>query len=277
MKPRFTDYVRKPKIASMIMEPTVPDAIARIRNSVYDGADLIALHMEFLNLEHHNYKDLKRIFAYVGPKPVYTMNYRNVNRPDLSDEDLVEKQLIAAEAGASMVDIMGDIFDPSPMQLTRNPTAIERQKRMVEQFHKRHCEVMFSSHTWAFMTAEQTLEHCDALISRGADMVKIAMCAFTDEQMDEVYRTTLAMRRELKVPFLHVAMGQYGKVHRMIAPMLGSCMALCMQTYNTVCNKEQPILRAARTVFDSVDWELARNDQLGCFESMPDEEREETF
>ena len=272
MKPRFSEYVREPKIASMIMEPTVPDAIARIRNSIYDGADLIALHLEFLDLAHHNYKDLKRIFAYAGSKPVYTMNYRNAGRPGLSDDDLVGAQLIAAEAGASMVDIMGDIFDRSPLQLTHDPAAIEKQKRMVDQFHQRDCEVMFSSHTWTFMTAEQTLEHCEELISRGADMVKIAMCAFTDEQMDEVYRTTLMMRRELKVPFLHVAMGQYGKRHRILAPMLGSCMALCMQSYNQVCNKEQPILRAARAVFDNVDWGIARNDQLGCFECMPDEE-----
>lgn len=271
MKPKFTEFLTRPRLASMIQEPTAADAIARIRNSAYDGAEVIALHLEFLGKEFHNHKDLRTIFAYAGGRPLYTMNYRNVNRPGVSDEELVAGQLIAAEAGASMVDVMGDIFDPSPMQLSRNPDAIDRQKRMVDQFHERDCEVMFSSHTWAFMTAEETLEHCDMLIRRGADMVKIAMCAFKEEQMDEVYRTTIMMKRELKVPFLHVCMGQYGKVHRMISPFLGSSLALCMQQYIPVCNKEQPILRAAKAVFDNVDCDPARNDQLGCYEFMPDE------
>ena len=271
MKPVFTDYLIKPRLASMIQEPTAAEAVARIRNSIYDGAEVIALHLEFLGKEHHNLRDLRNVFAYAGSLPVYTMNYRNANRPGVSDEELVAGQLIAAEAGASMVDVMGDIYDPSPMQLTKSPEAIERQRRMIEQFHGLDCQVMLSSHTWAFMTAEQTLEHCNELISRGADMVKIAMCAFREEQMDEVYRTTLLMRRELKVPFLHVCMGQYGKVHRMIAPLLGSSLALCMQQYIPVCNKEQPLLRAAKAVFDNIDRGIARNDQLGCYVIMPDE------
>ena len=271
MKPKFTQCLSQPRLASMIQEPTAADAITRIRNSAYDGAEIIALHLEFLGKEFHNHKDLRTIFAYAGSRPVYTMNYRNVNRPGVSDEELVAGQLIAAEAGASMVDVMGDIFDPSPLQLTMNPAAIDKQKSMIDQFHERDCEVMFSSHTWTFMTAEETLEHCKALIDRGADMVKIAMCAFKEEQMEEVYRTTLMMKRELKVPFLHVCMGQYGKVHRMISPFLGSSLALCMQQYIPVCNKEQPILRAAKTVFENVDWDIARNDQLGCYEFMPDE------
>ena len=272
MKPKFTETLTRPMLASMIMENTQAAAIAQIRNSIYDGADIIAVHLEFLEKEYVNYKDLKRIFAYAGSRPVYTMNYRNACNPYLTEEDLVERQYIAAEAGASMVDIMGDIFDPSPLQLTHNQKAIDRQRSMVDEFHKRDCEVMFSSHTWEFMTAEQTIEHCNELISRGADMVKIAMCAFTDEQMDEVYKTTRMMRRELTVPFLHVAMGQYGKLHRIVSAFEGSSMILCMQEYNDVCNKEQPILRSARQVLNNIDWQPARNDQLGCFEVMPDEE-----
>ena len=271
MKPVFTQYLTRPRLASMIQKPTTADAIACIRNSIYDGAEVIALHLEFLGKEYHNLRDLKTICAYAGNLPLYTMNYRNARRPGVSDEELVEGQLMAAEAGASMVDIMGDIYDPSPMQLTSNPAAIDRQKHLIDRFHALDCEVMLSSHTWAFMTADETLEHCDKLIRRGADMVKIAMCAFREEQMDEVYRTTMRMRRELKVPFLHVCMGQYGKVHRMISPMLGSALALCMQRYIPVCNKEQPILRAAKAVFDNIDLGIARNDQLGCYEYMPEE------
>ncbi len=271
MKRPFTSCLCKPMLTSMVMDQNVQDCIVRVRHSVYDGADVIAFHLEFLNPQYHTYKDLKRIFTYAGNLPIYTMHYRNAARPESTEEELVRVQLIAAEAGASMVDVMGDIFEPSDMQLAKSDKAIDRQKRMIDQFHQRDCEVMFSSHTWKFMTAEQTLEHCHELIRRGADMVKIAMCAFQEDQMDEVYRTTRMMQKELTVPFLHVCMGQYGKLHRIISPMFGSALVLCMQEYTPISNKEQPLLRATRTVYDNIDWTIARNDQMGCFEEMPDE------
>lgn len=269
-KPIFTEKLTRPLLASMLMENNADDSIVRIRKSIYDGADVLAMHLEYLKSEYQNQKTLRRIFDYAEDKPVFTMFYRTDFNGHITDEEHVALQLEAARAGASMVDMMGDIYNPNAMQLATDQKTIDRQRAMVDAFHKEDCEVMFSSHTWCFMTAEQTLDHCDQLIRRGADMVKIAMCAFEEEQMQEVYRTTQLMKKELSVPFQHVCMGQYGKVHRMIAPLFGSMMVFCMQDYIPVANKEQPILRAAKQVYDNLDIKPARNDKIGAYIVLPE-------
>lgn len=272
MKPKFSDLLTRPLFASMLMEDNPEDTIVRIRKSIYDGADVLAMHLEYLKPEYQNRECLQRIYDFAEDKAVYTMYYRTPFNQSVTEEERVALQLEAASAGASMVDMPADTYHPVDGQLAMDAETIDRQRRMIDAFHKRDCEVMLSSHTWRFMTADETIEHCQELIRRGADMVKIAMCAFTEDQMEEVFRTTRMMKKELSVSFEHICMGQYGKLHRVIAPILGSMMALCMQDYVPVSNKEQPLLRAARTVYDNLDWKPARDDRIGAYLVLPERE-----
>ena len=38
-------------------------------------------------------------------------------------------------AGAACIDVMGDLFDKSPREWTRKPSAVARQKRLVARIH----------------------------------------------------------------------------------------------------------------------------------------------
>jgi hypothetical protein len=38
---------------------------------------------------------------------------------------------MAAEAGADIVDVMGDLFDSQPNELTMNSNAIDKQKKLL--------------------------------------------------------------------------------------------------------------------------------------------------
>ena len=58
-------------------------------------------------------------------------------------------------------------------------------------------------------------------------------------------------------------MGQYGKIHRAISPMLGSSMSLCVQDYTVLGHNEQPLLRATRDVFNNLDWRMAKDTEIG--------------
>jgi len=236
-----------------------------MRNAAYDGTDAYGMMLDFLDQKHHNKEDFQRIFAYAADRPILTMYYRNVNRisQGLTEQDMVDCQLLAVEAGATMCDVIGDTFDPSPLELSRKPDIIDKQRRLVEKIHAMGGEVLMSSHTWEFMTAEQTLGHFHALEQRGGDMVKIAMCARSEDELLEAIRTTVLAKRELKVPFLHVCMGQYGKIHRVISAMLGSALVLCVERYTSISHREQVLLRATRAVLDNLDWGIARNDLLG--------------
>lgn len=250
-----------PLIVASLSDPTPNQTICTMRNAVFDGAEAFMLHLEKMRQEYLREDELRRIFDYAGDKPLFTMNYRaSGGKPD---ELLIEEQLMAVRAGASMIDMMGDMFAPSPRELTRDAAAIDRQKQIIDQVHEMGGEVLMSSHVWEYMTPEETLAHAKALEARGADFVKIAMCVHNEAEMIEALRATVRVKNELKVPFLHICMGQWGKLLRAVSPMFGSCFALCVQSYTEAGHKEKPLLRAEKVVLDNVDWMHARNPYTG--------------
>jgi len=260
MKPTFLNGGTRPLLVSVICDRSPDQCIGSIRNSIFDGADGFLLQLETLDPANLNVPDLRRILAYACDKPVLTTNYR---RGEFTDEDLVELSLVGLEAGVTMLDLMGDLYDPSPLELSRKPEAIDRQRRLIDRVHALGGEVLMSSHTWVPMTCEHAVEHAQALASRGADMVKIAMAGHSEDDALEAIRTTAVLKRELKVPYLYICMGQYGKLQRAIGPALGSALALCVPTYTAYSHREQPLLRATKAVLDNLDWGIARNEFLG--------------
>jgi len=262
-RPSLAQQAIRPLLVAMITERTPPACIASMRNAIYDGADAFGVMLGSLEAPYRTRSELERVFAYASDKPILVMHYRHAGS-GLTDEALVGSLIGAIEAGASMCDVMGDMFDPSPLELSKKPAIIDKQRRLVDEIHAMGGEVLMSSHTWVFMTAEATIEHAQALASRGADMVKIAMCAHNEDQLLEVLRTTALLKRELDVPFLHVCMGQYGKMHRVISAVLGSSLVLCVPQYTATSHREQPLLRSAKAVLDNLDWGMARDDQLGA-------------
>lgn len=254
---------KNPLLTCVITDNTDKTCIATIRNAIYDGAD--AFYMDFTKLEDEfrNVETLHKIIDYCEDKPLMMMCYRRHFRPEMTDDRIAENLLMSVEAGASMVDIMGDLFNPTPLQLSKDAESFEKQCALVEKVHQAGGEVMMSSHTWVPMTPEHTLEHARALASRGADMIKIACTANNDAEMQETFNATMTLKNELEVPFLHVCMGQYGKLHRVISPMLGSSMALCVQRYNGIGMFDQVLLRSTKAVFDNLDWKMARNATYG--------------
>lgn len=261
---------KRPMLTCVISDETPDACIATIRNAIYEGADAFMLDMCKLGLQYHNFEDLHRIFDYCEDRPVIVMHYRSPLREHLTDQDLVDSLLTAIRAGASMCDIMGDMFNRSPLELSKDPESFEKQCRVVEQVHALGGEVLMSSHTWVPMTVAEITEHAKALQSRGADMVKIAQIANTEEEAMEAFLSTARLKHELDVPYLHVCMGQYGKAHRQISPIFGSSMALCIQQYTERSHKDQALLRATKLVLDNLDWPVARDTSIGTFQNIAD-------
>jgi 3-dehydroquinate dehydratase len=252
---------RRPKTLTIAHDRTIEGCIGTFRNAEYEGTDAFGVMINTLDLGERSEDKLRSLFNYAGDKPVLAMNYRD-QRPDLppiTDEEIVESLITSVRAGADMVDLMGDLFDPNPIELTRDPAAIDKQKALVDRIQGMGAKVLASSHTWKFMTTEETVEHFHALKSIGADMVKIAMCANSDEEADSVFHTTISLRSALDIPYIYICMGQYGKRHRMMAPMLGAEYALCVQQYTADSHREQVLLRSARAVYSNVDWTMARD------------------
>lgn len=247
MKPTFLTY-GKPLLTVMIQEETPDAAINTIVSALYDGAEAFGIQLEWLKREHRDLDTLKRIFAACENRPIYITSYRNANSQGDSDDACVELLLRGLEAGATICDVMGDLYAPDPHEITYDPDAVAKQKALVEKIHEMGGEALMSSHLHAFFTTEETLAVARAQISRGIDLVKIVGYAQDEDQLVADLVTVHALKKELDRPFLFLANGAYSRLLRQIGPELGVCMYLCVPEYGPRYSREQPKLRSMQIV-----------------------------
>jgi 3-dehydroquinate dehydratase type I len=257
MKPSFVNH-QKPFLTSVITEETPEQSLYAIRTSEFDGAEAYLYDLRELDVKFHTKEVLSRIFLSTD-KPVMVFYYRNrPHIPQVTDEQRAAAYLLSVEAGASAVDIIGDLFDPSSLELSRNPAAMAKHRELIKEIHDRGGEAMLSNHALVPMTTAQVLDHAKVLEDQGPDMVKIVSKADSEETLVEAFKTTLELKRQLKVPFIYIAMGNFGQIHRIFGPMLGSACCFCVPYYNKDSTWEQPLLRSTRQVFDNITFEIPR-------------------
>lgn len=249
MKKSFLNR-EKPWLTLLFRPASEENAIATIHKAIADGVEAFCLQTEALRPEDRNPEAYERIFAAMGERPVYTTNYRQDTNENASDEQIAAGLLELARCGATVCDVMGDMFDPQPGEMTRDPMAVKKQEQLIDALHAAGAEVLMSSHVWRFTPAEEVLEIARDQQSRGADIVKIVTGADTMEQQLENLRITNLLKRELKARFLFLSGGTC-ELHRRIGPMLGCCMYLCSLDDSVEPKPIQPMLRKARQILEN--------------------------
>lgn len=256
--------VPRPFLCAVITEPTPESAIHAIRTAEFDGARAYLLDLLQLRRQFHTLQDLRRIICSTH-KPVMVYYYRRPGAQwdQVSDDVRADAFKLSVEAGAAAVDMMADFFDPSPLELSHNADAIARQKDFICLVHDLGGEVLISSHTMVPMSTDEVLGHVRHMLERQPDLVKIVPRVPTERSLLEAFATTVALRHELDRPFIHIAMGEYNAIHRIVGPLLGSAACFCVPYYNEGSTIEQPLLRSTRLVFDNLVWvPMITNDSL---------------
>lgn len=231
-----------PLVTEMIQVKTAEQAKIRIQNSIACGASAIGLQLSTMEKRYRTEEQLAELFTLTGNVPLYVTNYRSGENEGTSDGELMRGLMTALKCGATLVDVMGDTFDPSPEELTVNKAAIDKQRRFIDEVHENGGEVLMSSHIYSFRSAERVLEIAKAQESRGADIVKIVTGAETREEEMENLRICGLLQKELKVPFLFLSGGKYNKLHRNLGPAFGVCMWLCFREYDGFTYPGPPLL-----------------------------------
>ncbi len=252
MKKSFLN--RDKSILTVMLQCETPEvAIGRIRNTHALGAEAFGLQIESLLKENQNEECCKRIFAQMREKPIYVTNYRYSNNAGKSDEELAEGLIRLADCGATLCDVMGDMYSVHPKQMTENKTAIEKQMRLIDTLHSHGAEVLMSAHIFEFTPAEQVLEIAREQKRRGADVIKIVTGAETDEEEIENLRITSLLKRELNAPFLFLSVGKCS-VHRRLGMRYGCSMALCVYEHDHLSTANQPMLTEMKTIRDNLNF-----------------------
>ena len=242
MKKSFLN-ANTPHITEMIQVPTAEQAERCVRLAIEDGATAIGFQMSSLQKQDRTKEKLTSIFSAAGAHPVYFTNYRGGLNQGLTDEELVEGLFFGLECGATLLDVMGDTFCPSPEELTVDERAIERQMRLIDEIHQRGGEVLMSSHIYSFRPAERVLEIALEQRRRGADIVKIVTGADTEEEQIKNLEICRLLKNELNAPFLFLSGGKRTYLHRTVGPALGVCMWLCFREYNETTYEGPPLLK----------------------------------
>ena len=226
--------------------------LALIRLSAANGAQGIALQLEDMPPKMRTADNYRKLMDEVPELPFMFISYRKDKW--FSDDDERQKcLLLAAEVGAEVIDVMGDLYSPAPFELTFDPAAVARQKELIRAIHDRGAKVVMSSHTAQARSAEEILAHLREQSSRGADILKIVTRADTEEELTEAFRTTMLLRRALDKPFIQLCGGKFSRPHRYLGPKFG--LAIAFATPEEKPGAVQPSVRQLRTVLDTVDWQ----------------------
>ena len=250
MKPTFLRYT-KPLLCAMVQEDTIEKMKFVIHNSISDGAEALGIQLEDLKLEERTDEKLKDLFASCKGLPTYVTSYRVRNSEGLTDDERVELLIRAAKCGATLCDVMSDLYDPQPYEVTENVEAIEKQKQLINKLHELGVEVLMSTHTHTFFNEETIMKIAKAQQERGADIVKIVNLANTEEQMLENIRACANLKHNIDKNYLFLTGGTYARFLRHAGPSLGCCMYLCVQQYKPGYSTDQPKISAIKQVRDN--------------------------
>ena len=234
-------------LLTVMVQARTPERVKELVTlSKAEGAEAFGMQFERLRQEYRTKETYKALFAFAAPSPVYVTNYRG-KRNDAGvfakdDETLSAELLEIAECGATLCDVMGDYFDPCPGELTVNEEAVAKQMALIDALHARGAEVLMSSHVHAFIPAERVLEIALEHQRRGADICKIVTGASNMEEQIENLRILQLLKQTLHIPVLFLSGGE-SYISRRLGGTIGNCMTLCVQEYDDLATKAQPLLR----------------------------------
>lgn len=249
MKKTFLEYYKA--ILTVMVQADNPDRIrALIDQSLPNGAEAFGMQFERLEPEYRNKEVYKELFSYVD-KPIYVTNYRKGENEGKSDEILAEELLELADCGATLCDVIGDLFDKQPDEVALDDNAIEKQIKLIDDLHKKGAEVLISSHIYTYTPAERVLEIALEHQRRGADISKIVTGADTMEQQLENLKIINLLKEKLEIPFLFLACGEC-QILRRIGGEIGNCMYLCVHEYDEFATPVQPLLKNVKVIRDNI-------------------------
>lgn len=276
--------IPQPFVCGVLIDDPAPEGVLRtMKLAEYEGADAFDLELQGLDPEHRTPVALRPIFE-MATRPIFTVYRRYSLRGSTlvaneSDEAArMRAQLDLIDLGSIGFDMELDTFDPRPgprwetdegkrysydrtsppREVSTEPRAVEGQMELIAEAHRRGGEVLASAHTLTRLTPAGALAIGRLAEERGADAVKIVQFCADYEDVLEALAASVLLKRELRIPFVHMAMGEYGKLVRPLAPLFGSMLVFARQDYAPGSFLDQPPIRAMRALLDNVDFRISR-------------------
>ena len=255
VKATFLEY-EKPLLCAMIICETPEECIAKIKASIAEGAEALGVQLCRIKKEYRNVETLSRIFAACEGLPIYITSYRGAESEGYTDRECADYLLMGLEAGATLCDIFGDMFEKgAKYQLATDPDAVRQQKELADEIHRRGGEVLFSCHTQQVTTVEENLYIAKEQADRGADVIKIVSIMEDKNEIGAYIESIRRINAEVPKKLLLLS-GGVSRVIRYIGPSFGVCMYLCLHEVGPFDTPLQPLLKNIKPVRDNIIFEI---------------------
>ena len=213
-------------ITPLLQSQNEEDLLREIKDCIFQGADAIGVQIERLPSTLQTEEKFKKIFSAAGEKPIYVTCYQRNDVITETDEQRKDTLLLALKTGATMADIRGDMFCPCEGELTFDESAVNMQKKLIEQIHSMGKEALISSHViyndnFVFLKREEVYKIALEQQKRGADMAKIVTNADTEEELEENFKTFFYLKEKLKIPAVFLCNGKMCLKHRLAGVLIG--------------------------------------------------------
>lgn len=205
------------------------------------GAEAFGLQFCRMRPEYKTPDSFRQLFAAAKGLPVYVTNYRQGENEQKDDETLAREIVELAECGATLCDVMGDLFDRTEGEFTQDPAAVQMQIELIDRLHALGAEVLMSCHVMKCLSAERVLEIAREQARRGADICKIVVSSANLDEQVEHMKTLRLLAREMNKPFLFLSVGE-SRILRRIGEDLGNCMTLCVCEQDELATPAQPLI-----------------------------------
>jgi 3-dehydroquinate dehydratase len=236
-----------------MVQAYTPTRVKELMDACFnEGAEGFGMQFCRMKKQYKNKETYKDLFKHAKGLPIYVTNYRQGENEGVSDEELAIGLVELAECGATLCDVMGDMFDKQDDEMAKDEKAIEKQMKLIKKLHDVGAEVLMSTHTHTFFDEETIIKIAKSQQERGVDVVKIVNFAQTEEQLLEDIRVCARLKHEIDRPYLFLTNGVYGRYLRHTGANLGCCMYLCVQQYKPGYSIEQPKLSAIKQVRDNI-------------------------
>lgn len=248
---------------SLLCRPSsVDEAVALARAALDDGADGVAVELNRFPLAARTRAGFREIVSSV-PLPFMFTDYREDEFLGADDEARMASLLTAAEAGAEFVDVMADLYCPSPLQIATDEAAVARQRQVIDEIHRRGAKAILSAHVLdRSRTADEIVAQLRAEETRGADVVKLVTMMETSGDFVEGVRAMARLNREMKTPWVFLAGGKYGRMQRFLGPHFGCAIEFAVSGYAAGAPYSQPTIRNFRKAAAAIAWQ-APDDGIG--------------
>lgn len=212
VKIRDLDIGEKPVLLCTVLEEDVKSTVKNAKKAFENGADCIELRIDKLKDNSMIKEVIKKI---EGPKLL-------VCRPkdwdgffEGTEEERVERLLIAIENGADAVDV-------------ELKTPVNLREKIIKKVKQKGISVLIAYENFEKTPSnEELLKILKEEQKLGADIAKFAVIPKNYSDMIRVLQVVLEAKKILDIPFVAIAMGKFGSASRPLACVLGSSMTYC--------------------------------------------------